>query len=254
MARPITSVIAKTSAVATIIVAAALTSRAGAVTIGGGTPVTVPKSLKIVDVIGEAGRGDGQFNEPADVAFDAAGRLYVVDTRNIRVQRFRAGGDFEISFGRFGWEGEGLVSPRGIAVDQELYIYVSDRERDVIHRYDIYGKYLKSYGQTQKIASQFEQPAGLAVDNLGNLWVADAGNHKVKRITARGDVTLEVGYYGTDLGKLNLPAGVALDKNGRPVVADAGNSRLQYFDRFGNPLTIKLTGDVDVWFEDAAEA
>jgi DNA-binding beta-propeller fold protein YncE len=213
------------------------------VTIGGGTEATVPKSLRVVDVIGAAGRADGRFNEPTDVTFDGAGRLYVVDTRNIRVQRFGAAGGFDISFGRFGWEGEGLVSPRGIAADQELYDYVSDRDRDVIHQYDIYGKYLKSYGQTQKIASQFQQPAGLAVDNLGNLWVADAGNHNVKRINALGDVTLEVGYYGTDLGKLNLPTAVALDKNGRPVVADAGNSRLQYFDRFGNPLAVLAATD-----------
>ncbi len=237
MARSTNKIFGGVQAVVTVGVTAALTSSAWAVIIGR-EAATVPERLTAAEEIGDAGRGDGQFNEPTAVAFDAAGRLYVVDSRNIRVQRLSPAGDFDAAFGRFGWEGEGLVSPYGLAVDQELYIYVSDRERGLIHQYDIYRKYLKSYGQTQKIATRFERPAGLAVDKLGNLWVADAGNHKVKRVNALGEITLEVGYYGSEPGKLNLPADVAVDESGGVVVADAGNSRLQRFDRFGNPVAV----------------
>jgi hypothetical protein len=77
-----------TRAVVTIIVAAALASPAAAVTVGGGDRPQVPVGLRAVGTIGEGGRGDGQFNEPTDVALDATGRLYVVDSRNVRVQRF----------------------------------------------------------------------------------------------------------------------------------------------------------------------
>ncbi|MEE8638830.1 MAG: hypothetical protein V3T41_00305, partial [bacterium] len=114
----------KKKAVVTAAVAAALTSPAAAVIIGGGELATVPEGFKAVAVVGEAGRGDGQFNEPTAVAFDGARRLYVVDSRNVRLERFFAQGDFDMAFGRFGWKGEGLVSPHGIAADQELYVYV----------------------------------------------------------------------------------------------------------------------------------
>ena len=37
---------------------------------------------------GTEGSGDGQLNEPAGIAVDANGLLYVVDSGNHRVQRF----------------------------------------------------------------------------------------------------------------------------------------------------------------------
>jgi len=117
-----------------VTLAATAFAPAAAVTVGAGGAATVPVALKAVYSIGEAGRGDGQLSEPTDVAVDSAGRLYVADSRNARVQLFDAQGFFETTIGRFGWEGEGLVSPYGVALDQDLYIYVSDREREPIHQ------------------------------------------------------------------------------------------------------------------------
>ena len=54
------------------------------VTLGAGA-ATVPVALQAGYSIGEAGRGDGQLNEPTDVAVDSANRLYVADSRNARI-------------------------------------------------------------------------------------------------------------------------------------------------------------------------
>ena len=44
-----------------------------------------------IDVLGSEGTGDGQFRQPYAADFDAAGRLYVMDTRRGNVQVFQDG-------------------------------------------------------------------------------------------------------------------------------------------------------------------
>jgi sugar lactone lactonase YvrE len=44
--------------------------------------------------IGKAGRGDGEFDQPEDLAFDAEGNLWVADGDNHRVQVFTKDGKF----------------------------------------------------------------------------------------------------------------------------------------------------------------
>ena len=60
-----------------------------------GTFCNIANSTGCVDpdgVMGPMQLGDGQFNEPEGVTVDALGDIYVVDTRNHRVQKFRPGG------------------------------------------------------------------------------------------------------------------------------------------------------------------
>ena len=198
MFRPSTPIAGRTAVVVVLTTAFVSAPAPGVMIVGDAVPQT-PTGLKLLFAVGEPGRQDGQFNEPTDVAFDAAGRLYVVDARNARVQVFDPQYDFLYSFGRFGWEGEGLIGPCGVAADKDLYVYVSDRERNVIHRYDADGKYLKSYGLTRNASPPFSKPSGLAVNKTGDVVVADAGNHKIKRVNLLGEITLEVGHYGACL-------------------------------------------------------
>ena len=43
---------------------------------------------------GTAGSGDGEFQNPQDVAIDSLGNLYVSDTNNHRIQKFDNNGQF----------------------------------------------------------------------------------------------------------------------------------------------------------------
>ena len=66
---------------------------------------------------GEAGSDEGQFKGPSGIAVDAAGKIYVADTRNDRIQVFNAARKV---FGLiwFDRKGDGnLGSPGDIAVD-----------------------------------------------------------------------------------------------------------------------------------------
>ena len=43
---------------------------------------------------GVAGRGNGQFSNPAGIAIDGSGNVYVVDSKNNRVEKFDAKGKY----------------------------------------------------------------------------------------------------------------------------------------------------------------
>ncbi|MBC7262582.1 MAG: hypothetical protein H5T63_11300, partial [Chloroflexi bacterium] len=77
------------------------------------------KRIQVTAVLtwGGFGTGDGQFNDPKGIAVDGQGNVYVVDTRNQRVQVFDGEGRY---LRGWGWQGNGageFQEPWGIAVD-----------------------------------------------------------------------------------------------------------------------------------------
>ena len=75
---------------------------------------------------GNAGDGDGEFDEPLGIAVDSYGNVYVTDSNNNRVQKFTSDGTFIKKWGNPG-SGDGEFSySAGIAVDPEDNVYVGD--------------------------------------------------------------------------------------------------------------------------------
>lgn len=71
---------------------------------------------------------DGQFRQPTDVTWDAAGNIYISDGYiNARVAKYDANGDWVKSFGEPGAGPGQLNTPHSIASDAKGDIYVADR-------------------------------------------------------------------------------------------------------------------------------
>jgi DNA-binding beta-propeller fold protein YncE len=101
---------------------------------------------------GRGGRGGGPpgagpqqdlFDRPTDVAWDAAGNIFVADGRgnNTRVAKFDKNGKFVKSFGKKGTENGDFADVRGIAVDAQGNVYAADGGNKRVQVFDNDGNF-----------------------------------------------------------------------------------------------------------------
>src|SRR4029077_18982263 len=81
--------------------------------------VKLTKDGKFMKAWGKKGSGPGEFDAPHGLAMDSAGRLFVADRGNSRIQIFDQNGKFLQEWRQFG-------RPSGIFINKKDVIYVSD--------------------------------------------------------------------------------------------------------------------------------
>jgi hypothetical protein len=183
-------------------------------------------------------------------AMDAAGRIYVPDTANNRIQIFSSNGTYYTTFGSGGNGQYGFDYPRGIAISPvNGDIYIIDGQNQRVQVYNSSRVYKTTLGVTDVPGSDnqhFNGPYGVAVDANGNIYVADEGNRRVQKCALSGSsytcATFAgmTGELGSDFDHLWSPYAVAVDVLGRVYIADAwggDNHRIQIFDSTGAYLT-----------------
>jgi len=79
----------------------------------------------------KAGSGNGEFNEPGDIAIDSSGRVYVSDGKNNRFQIFSSAGVFVKAHGTVGVGGGQFTEPTGISVDSGGNAFIADHANRV---------------------------------------------------------------------------------------------------------------------------
>ena len=133
-----------------------------------------------------SGSGPGQFNEPAGIAADNQGYIYVSDWGNSRIQKFNSSGVFQKQWGPPCGDPTigNLCSPRGIAIDPWGNVIVADQIENAILKYDSNGNFLGLIGNYVfgggSGPGQISNPHGIAVDSSGNVYVADNGNNRIE--------------------------------------------------------------------------
>jgi len=149
---------------------------------------------------GTPGFADGphntaQFNQPADVAVDASGAIYVADNGNCRVRKIVGENVSTVAgTGTAGsHDGPALEAtfnyPTGIELDSSGFIYIADSDGNRVRKLGPAGIVITLAGTGTAgsddgpySASSFSCPSRLAVDAQGNLIVPDMNSHKIRKI------------------------------------------------------------------------
>jgi hypothetical protein len=95
-----------------------------------------------------AGTPGSSFNRPADVAWDAAGNIYVADGMgtNNRVAKFDRDGRFIRHWGSTGTDTGQFSGVKGIAIDAQGNVYVADTGNKRIQVFDADGTFKSAFG------------------------------------------------------------------------------------------------------------
>jgi uncharacterized protein (TIGR03437 family) len=152
--------------------------------------------------IGYSGDGgpakNAQLNEPASLAVDAAGLLYIADSGNSVVRIVTPGGLISTFAGNgtLGDSGDGgaaalaqLATPAGVALDSSGNLYIADSGEGAVRMVNTGGLILTIAGGGPAgysgdggpaVGAQFRNLSGIAVDATGNVYLADRGNNAIR--------------------------------------------------------------------------
>lgn len=128
---------------------------------------------------GGRGRENGQFNFPTHLAV-GAGRLYVTDAMNFRVQVFDDDGTWLRSIGQIGTTLGSFSKPKGVGLDRHGNVYVVDGLYDTVQIFNPDGELLLNFGNAGTTEGAFWLPTGVAVDDEDRIYVADTYNARVQ--------------------------------------------------------------------------
>ncbi|HET9708984.1 MAG TPA: NHL repeat-containing protein [Gemmatimonadales bacterium] len=171
----------------------------------------------------------GSLSGPTGLAFDARGRLWVVDNGTGTLNRYDAA---QLAAG--GAQEPAVTirmpgSPSAIAFDAAGALWVADHQFNLIVKFP--AESLATSGSKppvfylQDSAHTLMNPAGIAFDAAGNLWVANLSARTIVSFTptqlAVGGAQLPHVVLSSNAGSLHNPLGVAFDAVGNLWVVNA---------------------------------
>lgn len=127
---------------------------------------------------GESGAGDGQFQRPASIRW-RAGKVYVVDAVNNRIQVFTDKGKFLKVLGADQETPPSFYLPYDMTFGPDGSIYVIEYGGARLGKLSPEGKVIGHFGKPGANRGEFKTPWGVAVDREGTIYVADTGNRRI---------------------------------------------------------------------------
>lgn len=122
--------------------------------------------------------GPHALKEPADVAWDPEGFLYVLDRKLKLVLKCVPSGGFQKAWGGEGEGVENLDDPAALAYDGRRYLYVLDRGRSRVAVFDREGRWVTNFFGPGADLRSLSAPADLAVQD-GQLVISDPGRGRI---------------------------------------------------------------------------
>ena len=228
---------------------------------------------------GDGGAAVGAYlNNPAGVAVDGYGNIYIADQLNNRIRKVDALGTITTVAGNgsAGYTGDGgpatgatLRWPAGISVDWQGFLYIADSGNHAIRRVDpsgtistVAGTGTSGFSGDDGAATlaRLSQPEDVSTDGYGTFFIADYLNNRIRQVLG-GTITTLTG--GTTLGytgdggpavsaTVDFPMGVAALGSGALLIADTSNNVIRRIDAGGTMVTIAGTGSAGYWGDGSA--
>jgi len=231
---------------------------------------------KISTIAGRNGtgyNGDGiladsaKLNNPAAVAVDDSGNVYIADKLNNRVREIRAVTGLIRTLagtGSAGYNGDGIIDttaklyyPSGLAVDASGNVYIADQYNSRIRKITVSTGLISTIAGTDSTgyngdgiladSARLGMPSGVALDAAGNVYIADQGNNRIRKIDAITGIISTVagnggmGYNGDGIDALSAelyyPSAITLDTAGNIYICDFNNGRIRKVSASNNIIT-----------------
>src|SRR5207249_3913068 len=226
-------------------------------------PICLGLALPMFGTRGFSGDGGPatsvQLSDPAGVAVDGAGNLFIADTGNQRIRKVSPAGTITTVAGNgtFGPSGDGgpatsaqLSYPAGVAVDGAGNLFIVDTGNQRIRKVSPAGMITTvagngTYGPSgdggAATSAQFgfSGPTDVAVDSAGNLFIADSGNNRIREVIASSQTSSlpRVGSFG----QVVTGAGWSTSMTLRNLSAATVNAQVDFYNNDGSPLTLPLS-------------
>jgi trimeric autotransporter adhesin len=218
--------------------------------------------------------GDGaaatsaKLNNPAAIAVDGSGNVFISDQYNQRIRKITASTGYISTIagtGTYGYSGDGSAAtsatfqnPTGIELDASGNIYIADLFNHVIR------KITASTGVISTIAgsgsagfsgdgssattANLNYPTDIGLDDSGNLYISVQYSHRIRKVSAAtGNISTVAGTgtaaFGGDGGlataaQVNYPTGVTSDAGGNLYIADRENHRIRFICNYLTKPTV----------------
>lgn len=243
-----------------------LAARGGAIYIADGVRVRVVDGMRTIrtlagdgflHAIGDGGRAAAaRLSQPAAIALDASGALFIADTGTHRIRRVAPGGAIGTLAGTGlpGYEREPaaaasapLDSPAGVAVDAAGSVAIADTGNRRIRQVSADGR----IRTILNAGSAGPGPGAVCADAAGAVYVVDTPNHRVLRLTPGGVMEAAAGTGApgdagdggpAHLAQLAQPAACATNAAGALFIADTLNHRIRRAGPDGTIATVAGDG------------
>jgi len=188
--------------------------------------------LEYIGAWGAKGDGPGHLQDPASIATDTIGNVYIADPGSKFVHKFGPQGKPLLSF-----QEDPLKHPQSIAVDSGGAIYVTDPVRRSVFICFPSGERDRYHELRLKSRSGKENVISVSVADDGLIYVLDSNAGKIFAFNARSRLVESWQPHADSTGLNGSPGTIAVASDTSVYVSDTAGNRILKFTRDGRYIT-----------------